>query len=109
MSATNSYTEDDDTPGASLDTPITRADLLMMQVDEIDAMLANIRDRRLRRVAQLSVINLANKERATIDDLTKFEKGITRARQMLAKAEVAEQACVEAINKCRSLALNLDL
>ena len=104
----STYTEDEDTPGASLDTPITRANVLMMQVDELDAMIANIRDRRLRRVEQLKIIAQVSTQRATIDARAKFDKAIARARLLLAKCEVVEQACVEAINKCRGVALDLE-
>jgi len=105
---TYTYTEDEETPGASQDTPILRANVLTMQVDELDAMIANIRERRLRRVEQLKIIAQTNTERATIDARAKFDKAIARARLLLAKAEVAEQAAVEAINKCRGVALDLE-
>jgi predicted DNA-binding protein (UPF0251 family) len=102
------YVEDEDTPGASRDTPITRASVIGMQVDELDAMIANIRDRRLRRVAQLNQLSRANTERATIDARAKFERMLARARALMVKLEVSEQACVEAINKCRGAALDLE-
>lgn len=102
------YTEDNDTPGASNDTPISRATVLQMQIDELDAHLQSIRERRLLRAQQLATVVAISTARATIDQTEKLDKAVKRAKLAIAKAELAEQMASEAINKARAIALTLD-
>lgn len=87
------------------DTPIHRATILQMEVDELDAMLASIRTRRMEHVKKLEALAQIKADDAILSVFIKLEKAIVRARRAFDKAKAADMAAEKALHAARLLAL----
>lgn len=94
-------------PGSSQDTPTHRATINQLTVEELDAFLDGIRERRLARVRKLEAIAKIKADDAQLAVYLKFEKAHARVTKML--NQMAEQeAKIEAeVNKVRALAIEM--
>jgi len=89
------------------DTPMHRVTINMMEIDELDNMLAQLRARRLARVEQAA--QLAQARRFAEDELemAKFDRLMKRITAKLAKCEEDEAKLVDELNKLRIMAVAL--
>jgi len=88
-----------------LDTPMHRATVLQMQVDQLDQVLATLRERRMVNVRKLEALAKVKADDSILVVFIKLEKAIERAGRALAKAQVAEAAAEVALHKARLLAI----
>ena len=89
------------------DSPTERASINQLSVDELDAMLTEIRARRLERVQRLETIAKVKADDARLVDWLAFEKTYKVAKRALDNL-AAQEAKVEAlIHKVRLRAFEL--
>lgn len=90
-----------------LDTPISRATINQLSVEQLDALLDGIRERRLKRVKQLEEAAKVKADEAQLAVYLKFEKQHAKAMKLLGKLAEDEAKCEEAVNKVRALILEM--
>jgi len=83
------------------DTPTERAAINQLSVDELDAMLLLIRERRLARVQKLEQIARVKADDARLVDWLSYEKAYKVAKRALDKLEVEEAKVEKLIHKVR--------
>ena len=91
------------------DTPTHRATINQLNVDELDAWLEQIRERRLRKVKQLEALAKVKSDEAMLVTWLKFEKVYKTARRALQRLEEQEQKTEAILHKCRLLAMAAQL
>ena len=87
------------------DTPINRATLNQMTVDQLDTMLAGIRERRLERVRKLEALAQVKADEAMLVTFMKFERAVARAKRAIDKLKEAEDKADAALRVARLLAV----
>jgi heme oxygenase len=92
-----------------IDTPISRATINQLSVDELDKQLDAIRARRLVRVQKLEELAKVKADEARLTNYIKFEGQLQRVKRMLEKHMETEQKLDEAIHKLRVIVLNMEL
>jgi len=106
MSSTDASVDGDDISGQhEADTPIDRAAINQMKTDELDDMLARLRDNRLERVRQLEAIAQVKADEAQLVVYMKFERAYKRAHNALVKLAEQEEKVEALIHKARVLAI----
>lgn len=83
------------------DTPTERATINQMSVDELDAMLAGIRERRLARVQQLEALAKVKSDDARLISYMQFERAYNTAKRFMDKFEEMEAKAESLIHKAR--------
>lgn len=83
------------------DTPTERATINQLSVDQLDAMLAVIRERRLMRVKQLEEIAKVKSDDARLVSWMAFERAYKVAKRALDKCTEQEAKTEALIHKCR--------
>ena len=83
------------------DTPTERATINQMSVDELDAMLAGIRERRLARVQQLEALAKVRSDDAQLISWMQFERAYKTAKRFMDKFEEMEAKAESLIHKAR--------
>lgn len=83
------------------DTPTERATINQLSVDELDAMLAIIRERRLLRVQQLEAIAKVKSDDARLVSWMAFERAYKVAKRALDKCAEQEAKVEALVHKCR--------
>jgi hypothetical protein len=94
-------------PGSSQDTPINRATVNQISVDELDQFLDGIRERRLSRVKKLEAAAKVKADDAQLTVYLKFEKAHAKALKMLTKMKEDEDNAEAAVNKVRALVMEM--
>lgn len=74
-----------------------------LQLDELDAQLVVIRERRLARVRQIEQIAKVKAEKASLVMLAKFQRALERAQKALGKLDIEEQRVAGLVNKARAM------
>ncbi len=93
----------------AVDTPVHRATIDQFNIEDLDAMLDAIRERRLIRVRQLEAIANKKADDHYLATYIKYEKAYNTAKKAIAKLD-AEIDRVEALtNKARALALEMEV
>jgi hypothetical protein len=87
------------------DTPTQRATINQLSVDELDAMLAAIRERRLERVHKLEAIARVKSDDAQLTSWLSFEKSYKVAKRALDRLAEQEAKVEALIHKCRIKAM----
>jgi hypothetical protein len=87
------------------DTPTERATITQLTVDELDAWLTRIRERRLTRVKQLEAAAQVRSDSVRLEAFLKLERAITAAKRALAKLEEQDAKTEKLVHKCRLLAM----
>ena len=83
------------------DTPTERATINQLSVDQLDAMLAVIRERRLLRVQQLEAMAKVKSDDARLTAWLAFERAYKTAKKSLDKCAEHEAKVEALIHKCR--------
>lgn len=83
------------------DTPTERATINQLSVDQLDAMLAVIRERRLMRVQQLEAMAKVKSDDARLTAWLAFERAYKAAKKSLDKCAEQEAKTEALIHKCR--------
>ena len=91
------------------DTPTSRASINQLSVDELDAMLTVIRERRLERVQRLEAIARVKSDEAQLITYMKYERAYKVARRVLDRCAAEEAKAEKAIHKCRLLVMAMQL
>jgi hypothetical protein len=91
------------------DTPTSRATINQLHVDELDAMLTVIRERRLARVQRLEAIAQVKADEVQLMTYLKFERAYKIARRTMARLEQEEAKAEKALHKCRLLAMVINM
>jgi hypothetical protein len=91
------------------DTPTSRATINQLAVDELDAMLTVIRERRLERVQRLEAIARVKSDEAQLITYMKYERAYKVAKRILKRCEDEEVKAEKAIHKCRLLVMAMQL
>jgi hypothetical protein len=92
-------------PGEAHDTPTQRATINQLHVDELDAMLTELRARRLQRVKKLEEIAKIKSDEAQITSWLKFERAYKIAKRALDKLVEQEAKCEALMHKVRIAAM----
>lgn len=100
---------DDDDPVDKFDTPTQRATITQLDVDELDAWLIRIRERRLTKVRQLEAVAKVRSDSVRLESFLKLEKAITVAKRAMAKLEEQDAKVEKLVHKCRLLAMAAQL
>lgn len=87
------------------DTPLSRATINQFQVDELDELLSDIRERRLDRVRKLEALARVRADEAQLAVYLKFERAYERAKRAVAKLTEQEQKVDAVVHKARLLAM----
>lgn len=87
------------------DTPTERATINQLSVDELDALLTGIRERRLLRVQQLEAVAKVKSDDARLISYMQFERAYNTAKRALAKLEEQEAKVDALIHKVRLRAM----
>jgi hypothetical protein len=90
-----------------LDTPIHRSTVNQLAVDQLDAFLDGVRERRLVRVQKLEKVAKVRAEDAHLATYLKFETTHAKARKLLDKLAEDEQRAEQYVNKLRVLAMEM--
>lgn len=88
------------------DTPTQRATINQLQVDELDAWLETIRERRLERVKKLEAVARIKSDEVRLEAFLRYERQYTVAKKALARVEEAEKKAEAAVHKLRVLAMS---
>lgn len=91
------------------DTPTHRASINQMSVDDLDAMLHELRERRLHRVQQLEALAKVKSDEAQLTSWLAFEKAYTVAKRALTKLTEQEKKVEELIHKVRIKAMVINM
>jgi bifunctional pyridoxal-dependent enzyme with beta-cystathionase and maltose regulon repressor activities len=87
------------------DTPTQRATINQLSVDELDAMLTGIRERRLQRVKKLEEIAKVKADEASLVSYMQFERAYKTADRYLKKLATMEARAEELMHKVRLKAM----
>lgn len=91
------------------DTPTARATINQLSIDELDALLEQLRERRLVRVKKLEAVAKLKSDEVRLVAFLKFERAYTLAKKSLAKLEEQDAKTEKLVHKCRLLALAAQL
>jgi hypothetical protein len=97
--------DDQPEPVNQYDTPTQRATITQLHVDELDAWLTRIRERRLTKVRQLEAAAQVKADSVRLEAFLKLERAILAANKALAKLDEQEAKVEKLIHKCRLLAM----
>jgi hypothetical protein len=92
-------------PGEAHDTPTQRATINQLSVDELDAMLTQLRERRLARVHRLEEIAKVKADEAQITSYLKFERAYKIAKRAIDKLAEQDAKCETLMHKVRIAAM----
>jgi transposase-like protein len=92
-------------PMSEHDTPTQRATINQLSVDELDEMLAAIRQRRLARVQKLEAIAKVKADETTLVSYLQFERAYNTAARFMKKFEEMEAKAEVLIHKVRLRAM----
>lgn len=87
------------------DTPTERATINQFSVDELDTLLAALRERRLERVRKLEAVAKVKSDDAQLVSFMKFERAYNIAKRYLAKCEAMEEKAQQLVHKVRVAAM----
>jgi hypothetical protein len=91
------------------DTPTQRASINRLSVDDLDAWLIAIRERRLATVQKLEAAAKVRADEVRLVAFLKYEKQYQRAKNALAKLDEQIDKVEATVHKCRMLALAAEL
>ena len=101
--------EDERDPVDEFDTPTQRITITQLDIEQLDAWLQRIRDRRLTKVRQLEAAAKVRSDSVRIEAFLKLEKALASARRALDKLEEQDQKVEKLVHKCRLLAMAAQL
>lgn len=104
-----SFDETNDVSVDSHDTPTQRVAINQLSVDELDAWLEQIRERRLERVKKLEAVAKIKADEVRLVSFLKFERAYGLAKRALKKLEEQDAKVEKIVHKCRLLALAAQL
>lgn len=90
---------------SSHDTPTQRATINQLSIDELDAMLAGIRERRLQRVKQLEEVAKVKADEVSLVSYMQFERAYAVAARHMKKLQEMEEKTEALIHKVRLKAM----
>jgi len=100
---------DEATPPSQGDTPIMRVTIDLMELNELDNQLAELRRRRLERSDMLRRLMAQRRDNTMRAEMARFERIVARVRKMLEKAEADEMKLATELNKLRGLAVAMEI
>ena len=92
-----------------MDTPINRATINQLSIDELDQFLDALRERRLVRVKKLETVAKVRAEDAHLATYLKFEKQHAATKKLMAKLAEDEAKAEQYVNKLRALVMEMGL
>ena len=87
------------------DTPTQRAAINQLSVDELDAWLEQVRERRLERVKKMEAIAKVKADEVRIEMWLKYERQYKVARAAVVRADEYERKAEAAVHKLRVMAM----
>lgn len=87
------------------DTPTHRATITQLTVDELDAWLDRIRERRLVAVKKLEAAAKVKSDSVRLTAFLKLETSVRVAKNALARLDEQLEKAEKAVHKCRLLAM----
>lgn len=91
------------------DTPTQRATITQLTVDELDAWLDRLRERRLVVVKKLEQAAKVKSDSVRLEAFLKLEKAITVTRRALTKTDEQIDKTEKLVHRCRLLAMAAQL
>ena len=91
------------------DTPTQRAAINQLSVDDLDAMLEQLRERRLLYVKKLEHVAKLRADDVRLEAFLKFQRAYGIAKRALAKLDEQDAKTERLVHKCRLLALAAQL
>ncbi len=91
------------------DTPTQRAAINQLSVDDLDAMLEQLRERRLLYVKKLEHVAKIRADDVRLEAFLKFQRAYGIAKRALAKLDEQDAKTERLVHKCRLLALAAQL
>ena len=92
---------------AQADTPINRATINQLTIDEFDQHLMHIREKRMAGVRKIEVAAKAKASEVSLDIQVRFNKQEEKVKKKLETLIKAENAFSEEVNKLRILQMEL--
>ena len=105
----NDGANDPDTVVDAYDTPTQRASINRLSVDDLDAWLTAIRERRLATVQKLEAAAKVRADEVRLVAFLKYEKQYQRAKSSLQRLDDLIDKVEAIVHKCRLLALAAEL
>lgn len=93
----------------SQDTPVNRATIAQLEVDQLDELLTRLRKNRLMRVKYLESLANANADEVGLGGVIKYNKLIEQIKKKLAKMEELDLDITTKMNTLRVLQIQLGL
>lgn len=109
MSNLNSEITHEVSPPETHDTPTHRATISQLTVDELDAWLDKIRERRLVAVKRLEAAAQVKADSVRLTAFLKLEAQVKAARRSLARLDEQIVKTEKVVHKCRLLAMAAQL
>ena len=94
---------------AEADTPIDRATMNQLSVDELDMMLTNLRERRLANVRKLEALAKVRADEVQLIVYLKFERALAKAQKAMQKLIEHEEKVEAVVHRVRLLAVECGL
>lgn len=91
------------------DTPTARATINQLSVDDLDALLETIRERRLTRVKKLEEVAKLKADDVRLEAFLRFQRAYDVAKRAIAKLDEQDAKVERLVHKCRLLALAAQL
>jgi hypothetical protein len=94
---------------SSYDTPTERATICKLTLDDLDAMLDTIRQRRLVRVQKLEALARVRSDETRLENYMRYERLVKLARSALKRAAEQETKAEAAIHKLRIIVMSIEM
>lgn len=91
------------------DTPTQRATINQLNVDQLDAWLEQLRERRLTTVRKLEATARVKADKVRLESFLKYERAYKQGQAALKKIEEAIDRAERLVHKCRLLAMAAEL
>ena len=91
------------------DTPTERITINRLSVDELDAWLEQLRERRLQTVKKLEAAAKVRSDEVRLTAFIRYERALKAAQRALERLDEAEKKAEAAVHKCRLLAMAAEL
>ncbi len=90
------------------DTPVKRANISDIELDKLEAMIADLQQRRLARVKQLEAVAKVKADEHNLTTYLKFTRAVTRMQEKLKKLDDELSKAEESMNKIRAMHMLLE-
>jgi hypothetical protein len=91
------------------DTPTERATICKLAVDDFEAMLASIRERRLVRVQKLEALTRVKADETRLENYMRYERLVKQTRKLFENCDAVEQRAEAALHKLRIVVMAIEM